>query len=269
MFKNNTNNKNKSFKYFIIAFSLFILILSVVSVVMFMKSIDFDLNNLTGKTTTEPTADAENTETNDVSLSDLSGKSKIILICENDKKMDFVCLVETDYSKSFMNVSCFDDSDLAEKNKTFAQIYNEKSVDGVKEVLNNSLELQIDKYIVCNRTQLKDIFSLFDEIKINVETPVDYHSFEFNLELRPGVQVLSNDYIVKYLLISDNNTRSQVFCDILNSVLIPKYTENSQQLFTKFVNLCKTDISVIDYSEKVDDLIVYSKSDNKFLATVK
>ena len=269
MFKNNTNNKNKSLKYFIIAFSLFILILSAVSVVMFMKSIDFDLNNLTGKTTTEPAADAETTETNTVALSDLSGNSKIILICENDKKMDFVCLVETDYSESFMKVSCFDGDDLAEKNKTFAQIYNEKSVEGVKEVLNNSTELQIDKYIVCNRTQLKDVFSLFDDIKINVETPVDYHSFEFNLELKPGAQVLSNDYLVKLLLVSDNNARSQVFCDILNSVLIPKYTENSQDLFKKFVNLCKTDISVIDYSEKADNLVIYSKSEDRFLATVK
>ena len=74
---------------------------------------------------------------------------------------------------------------------------------------------------------------------------------------------------MKYLVISDNNTRSNIICDIINSILIPKYTENSQELFTNFVNNCETNISVIDYSETIDDLVVYSKSEEKFLPTVK
>ena len=74
---------------------------------------------------------------------------------------------------------------------------------------------------------------------------------------------------MKYLVISDNNTRSKIICDILHSILVPQYTEDSQELFTSFVNNCNTNISVIDYSEKIDDLIVYSKAEDKFLPTVK
>lgn len=273
MFKNNNvfdkNISNKSLKYFIIAFAIFILVLSVVSVVMFMNSIDFDINNLTGKTTTEPVENIENTQDAEVSLSQLTSKSKILLVCEKDDNLDFVCLIDTDFEKSYMSVSCYDDSDLISGEETFEQLYNEKSAQGILDALGDHLGSQIDKYIVCNRTQLRDIISLFEDISINVSKPVDYHSFDFNLELKEGKQVLSDDYIVKYLLISDNNTRSDIICDIINSILIPKYTENSQKLFTSFVNNCETNISVIDYSETIDDLVIYSKSDEKFLPTVK
>lgn len=272
MFKNNSFDKkssNKSVKYFIIAFSLFILILSVVSVVMFMSSIDFDINNLTGKTTTQTVESTKNVLQNDKTLSQLTNKSKILFICEKDSNLDFVCLIDTDFEKSYMNVSCYDDSDLISDKETFEQLYNEKSVQGILYALGDHLGTQIEKYIVCSRTQLCDILSLFDEISINISKPVDYHSFDFNLELKEGKHILSDDYITKYLVISDNNTRSNIVCDILNSILIPKYTENSQKLFTDFVNNCKTNISVIDYSEKIDDLIVYSNAKDKFLPTVK
>ena len=272
MFKNNnsfdTKSSNKSVKYFIIAFSLFILILSVVSVVMFMSSIDFDINNLTGKTTQQNESYA-NVLQNDKTLSELTSKSKILFICEKDSNLDFVCLIDTDFEKSYMSVSCYDDSDLISGEETFEQLYNEKSAQGILDALGDHLGTQIEKYIVCSRTQLRDIISLFDDISVNVSKPVDYHSFDFNLELKEGKQVLSDDYIVKYLVISDNNTRSNIICDIINSILIPKYTENSQELFTSFVNNCETNISVIDYSETIDDLVVYSKSEEKFLPTVK
>ncbi len=273
MFKNNNlfdkKSSTKSNKYFIIAFALFIFVLAVVSVVMFMRSIDFNIDNLTGKTTTEPIENTESGVQNSITLSQLTTKSKILLICEKDSNLDFVCLVDTDFEKSYMNVSCYDDSDLAGENTTFEEIYAEKSVDGITEVLSARFNSQIEKYIVCSRTQLCDILSLFADISINVSKAIDYHSFDFNLELKEGKQVLSDDYIMKYLVISDNHTRSSIICDILNSILIPRYTENSQELFTKFVNNCKTNISVIDYSEKIKDLIVYSKSEDKFFPTVK
>ena len=47
--ENKTNNKLKSF---IIAFGIFIVVLSVFSAVLFMYSLDFDINNLV-ETTTE------------------------------------------------------------------------------------------------------------------------------------------------------------------------------------------------------------------------
>lgn len=274
MFKSNNvfdkNISSKSAKYFIIAFAFFVLILSVVSVVMFMRSIDFDINNLTGKTTTtEPIENLQTSVQSDASLSQIITKSKILFICEKDNNLDFVCFIDTDFEKSYMNVSCYDDSDLAVENKSFDEIYSEKSVDGITEILSTHLNTEIEKYIICSRTQLRDILSLFDDISINVSKSVDYHSFDFNLELREGKQVLSSDYIMKYLVISDNNTRSKIMCDILNSILVPRYTENSQKLFTNFVNNCKTNISVIDYSERIDDLIIYSKSEDRFLPTVK
>ena len=272
MFKKSAFDKkssSKSLKYFILAFSLFIVILAVVSLVMLMDSIDYNFDNLTGKTTTEPVETTDAIEENQISLSELTGKSKILFVCENNKEFDFALLIETDFEKSSMHVSAYDKNDIITENITFSQKYSDESVYGVKETLGYNLGTTIDKYIVCTRTEFREILSLFDNIYINVDVAVNYRSYDFNLELKAGKQVLSSDYIVKYLLVSDDNTRAKIMCDILNSVLVPQYSVNSQKLFNEFVNNCKTDISVIDYSEKIDDIIIYSKSDEKFLATVK
>lgn len=127
-----------------------------------------------------------------------------------------------------MNISCYDNSDLVNENETFEEVYREESVDGITDVLSANFDTEIEKYIVCSRTQLRDVLSLFDDIYINVLKPVDYHSFDFNLELKEGKQVLSDDYIMKYLVISDDNTRSNIIGDVINSILVPEYTENSQ-----------------------------------------
>ncbi len=254
---------SKSLKYFIIAFAVMLLILSVVSVFLFMRSIDYNFDNLTGETTQETETLAE-IYAEKFYVSSLTGKSKILFVCEsNDDALNFACVIDTDFEQGYIKVKSYDKDDEFLGKKLFSY-YEEKSVDGLKEAFG----FNIDKYVICNQKQLQDILSLFENIYISVNSPVDYRSQDFNLQLKEGKQILSDDYIAKYLIVSDNATRSQIMCDILNSILVAEYTENSQKLFTAFVNNCETDISVIDYSEKIDELIIYSKAEDKFLVSV-
>lgn len=265
--KNNVFDKkasSKSLKYFIIAFAVMILVLSVVSVFLFMRSIDFNFDNLTGRTTETETETLDEIQVERFYVSSLTGKSKILFVCENNNdELNFTCVVDVDFEQGYIKVKSYDKNDKF-SGKKLSAYYDEKTTDGLKEALG----FDIDKYIICNQKQLQDILSLFENIYINVNSPVDYRSHDFNLQLKEGRQILSDDYITKYLIVSDNATRSQIMCDILNSILVSKYTENSQKLFTNFVNNCETDISVIDYSEKIDELIIYSKAEDKFLVSV-
>lgn len=265
--KNNVFNKKsspQSIKYFIIGFSIMILLLSIVSVFLFMRSIDFNINNLAGRTTETETDTAEYIEMERFFVSSLTGKSKIMLVCENnDGSLCFSSIVDVNFPQGYIKVKSFDDSDSF-SGKALSSYYAEGSVEGLKE----AFDFSIEKYIVCNRKQLQDILSLFDNIYINVVNAVDFNSPEFNLQLKEGKQVLSDDYITKYLIISDNETRSNILCDVLNSILVEEYTSDSQKLFKEFVNNCETNISVIDYSESIDELIIYSKAEDKFLVSV-
>lgn len=271
MKNNNVFNKKKSsqnLKYFILSFAVFILVLSVISVFLFMKSLDFNIDNLAGQNTTS----ADETTTREVSenysVSNISGKTNILFICTgNSGELSFAVTVNSDFDGKTIKVKSYDGEKTAVSDgKTLSKVYSETSVTGVKEQLQSTFHITVDKYIVCTQKQLKDILALFDKINVNIEEKVDFHSYEFNLQLEPGNQVLSNEIMAKYLMVADDSKRANAVCDIINSVLTPEYTENSQKLFTEFVNSCETDISVIDYSKKIENIVIYSKSADKFPA---
>ncbi|MCH5190905.1 MAG: hypothetical protein J1F23_01930 [Oscillospiraceae bacterium] len=276
MRKNNIFKKQKKrnsfLKYFIIAFALFLVILAGFSAFTFMRSLDFDIDNLVNKSTSDSSLTETEPMTNLYSVESLNGKSTVLFICVDlYNNLDFAFTVSTDYDGKTMGVKCVDKSVVAEYNgvqSDYGKIYSSDSVDGLKKAFSENLEIQAEKYVLCSEAQFKEILSLFDGISVNVLDNVDYRSADFNLELDLGYQTLSDDYVFKYMLISDNTVRESIICDIINSVLLPEYTENSGELFKAFVNSCKTDISIIDYSEEIEKLLVYSKADDKFLPEI-
>lgn len=264
------SNKKSYLKYYIFAFSVFIVILAACSAFLLMRSLNFDLSNLVEKNDTEPSTDAS--ESRLYSVAGLSGKSSILFICtDKNNNLDYLFVVTTDFDNRQMAVKALDNDVTAQYNGellSLAEIYERNFENGLKNAVNNATGITVSKYVKCNPSQIKNIFSLFDDISINVSDTVDYHSESFNLELDKGKQTLSDDYIYKYLLISDDYKRGLIICDIINSVLVPKYSENSYNLFTAFVNSCKTDISVIDHSDSEQNLYAYSNADDKFLPYV-
>lgn len=268
LFEKSSRDK-KAFKYFIISFSVFILLLSMASAFLFMYSIDFDFNNFVNK------PDSETTETqNDVTeinytVDSLSGKSTVLFICADSKEnFDFAFTVNCDFDKQTMVVKCFDKQTVipvGNSKLNCGEFYKNHSVQDFKKALADGYQINADKYFICDRASAKEILSLFDGVTVNVPENVNYNSNGINLELEKGEQNISGAYALNYLLISNNSTREKIICDIINSVLVPEYTDNSQKLFTSFVNAGETDISVIDYSQAIEKLSIYANSEDKFL----
>lgn len=256
-----------NFKYFIIAFSSFILILTVVSVFLFMRSVDFNLNNIVDapeeNTVSQPDTEAE---TKVYSVDKLNGNSSFLFICtDSQDNLEFVFTLAADFDNKMMTVKTLDKNEKAIYDgevMSCSDVYKMASAEGLRDSLGNA-----SKYVKLSDSQLKEILSLVDNISINVIEQVDYHSEKFMLELDAGKQILSADYIQKLLFVSENYNRSLIVCDIINSVMTPHNAENFDRLFKGFINNCETDISVIDYSNSADKLFVYSNSADKFLAS--
>lgn len=263
--------KNSSIKYFIISFSMFIVLLAVSSVVLFMHSLDYDISNLIDSSSTTTTSEAEENITKVSSVNELEGKSNLLFIVEEGEGVDFACVVSTDFDNKSMTVKCVDGSeDLSYKNKTLmlSSIYSMDFQLGVNTAITENFGITTDKYIIFNEKQFEDFLALFNGFTVNVQEEVNYKSHDFNLNLSLGVQQLSPDMTYKYMKISNNSIRESVICDIIKSVLVADYVDDSEKLFKSFVNLCKTDISVIDYSESVDRLSTYCYAQDKFYPTV-
>lgn len=263
--------KKSTIKYFIISFSVFIVILAVCSVVLFMHSLDYDISNLVDSSSTTTTAPVDENVSNVHSVNDLTGKSDLLFIVENIDGVDFICTVSTDFDNKSMQVLCVDGSEnLSYEGKILkiSSIYIEDNVPGVKKMLVDNYGITIDKYVIFDSDGLKEMLSMFDGFSVNVIENVNYKSNDFNLALSSGIQELSPDMTYKYLQISENKIRESIICDIIKSVLVADYVEDSEKLFTSFVNLCETDISVIDYSETVDRLSAYCYANDKFYPEV-
>lgn len=263
--------KKSTIKYFIISFSVFIVLLAVCSVVLFMHSLDFDISNLVDSSSTTTTEPVDENVSNVHSVNDLTGKSDLLFIVENIDGVDFICTVSTDFDNKSMQVLCVDGSENLSyegKKLKISSIYIEDNVPGVKKMLVDNYGITIDKYVILDSDGLKEMLSMFNGFSVNVIENVNYKSHDFNLTLSSGVQELSSDMTYKYLQISENKIRESIICDIIKSVLVADYVEDSEKLFTSFVNLCETDISVIDYSETVDRLSEYCYAEDKFYPEV-
>lgn len=268
LFEKSARDKG-AFKYFLIAFGAFVLVLGLASMFLFMYSIDFDFNNFLDKPDKETTESTESTTEPVYSVNSLTGKSTVLFVCADSKEeFDFAFTVECDFNSKAMTVKCLDEKSRITLNgnlSTCGEVYKNYSIQELKSAFSESFEINVDKYFICDRAGAKEILSLFDGVTVNVAENIDYDSNGITLELNEGRQTISGAYTLNYLLISDNSTREKIACDIINSVLTPQYADNSQNLFTDFVNAGETDISVIDYSESIENLKIYANAEDKFL----
>ncbi len=268
IFERNSHD-NKNLKYFIIAFSTFVIVLALASAFLFMYSIDFDFNNFID--TTEEQTTEDNTQPADIvySANSLSGKSTVLFVCADSKEsFNFAFSVACDFDNKSMTVKAVDKATKITLNgiqNTCADVYEKSLINGLKSAYNESYQIEIDKYFICDSAGAKEILSLFDGITLNVQNDIDYKSENISVELNKGKQTVSGKIAFNYLAVSDNNTREQIICDVINSILIETYIGNSQRLFSQFVNEGETDISIIDYSNTIEKLEIYVKSSDKFL----
>lgn len=260
---------NPNLKYIVLSFSLFILILAVFSAFLFMRSIDFDFNNIVDRTNTEAPSDSVSDNQQQYSVSALTGKTVyLFMLTDDSSNADFGFVVTADFDLKNITVASFDAKEKHSDGKSYADIYNTEFINGLKSRLNADYSVSVDKYIICTASQFKKIISSLGGVTVNVAEAVNYKSSDFNVILDKGTQKLSDEYAYKYLAISDMKDKSRIMCDVLSSALTPENSEKSDALFKIFVNNCKTDISVIDYSNASEKLKIFSNAEDKFYPSV-
>ncbi len=264
----NRTKINGTTKNFIIAFAVFVLILGVGSAVLFMYSLDFDLSNLVettteaNETTTEPVSEV-------YSVNSLTGKSNIMFVVLNDKNnVEFVCCSLIDFdNKSFKVQQLAGDTQVGfgKTYKSVNGVYKESGEVGLKSLLKDHYKIEIDKYAVFKRSDLKKFLTTFGGITVNVPENINYTSSDFDIELDKGTQSLSAEKTINYLFACDGIQREKALCDVFTSILTKENVVKADSLFKKFVNACETDISVIDFSNSVKTLEIYCSADDKFM----
>lgn len=267
IFPNETKTNNK-IKPFIITFAVFIVILSVCSIVLFMYSLDFDINNLVESTTVPEETTTENIKPV-YSVESLSGKSNVMfIITDSDDNVKSVFCTLMDFDSKQFKVKQVDGDAQYLQGKTYKSIngiYADIGESGLQNFFSEKWNINVDKYAVFKMNDLRRFLSLYNGITVNVTENVNYKSSDFNIELPKGKQEISGEKALNYLMVCDDKDKEKVICDIIASVLKAEYMENSENLFKKFANLSKTNISVIDFFDSLKTLETYCYADDKFL----
>lgn len=248
-FTSDEKKNNQRLKYFLIAFAVFIVVLGTVSLLMFMKSLDFDLNNLI-KSEESTTQEVTETTTQEVKM---IGRSNVLFVCGGaDNSIDFAFVVKTDMPQKQMSVCYIDPSVVSIANNTtapFSEHYMKFGTTGFVRAVEDYSGITIDRYIKVNETQFKSFVTKCGDVVVDVAAPISSKQ-SGGLSLDAGTQSLSGDMFIKYIPCADNQHRSEACAAFLKSVFSSSNVSSQDSLFTYLANNSETTISIIDYTNR-------------------
>lgn len=245
---------------FIIAFSSFVIILGTISVFIFMKSVDFNLNNLVQSTTV---SDESTSDLTTASYA-LSGRVGILLVFTDDSGE----LISVSALDCNMDIKCISVVQLPAETSvgsdSLKAIYQKGGAAALEKPLTDISGLSFTKYIKMSQTQLKKVVSKIGDVTVRIPSDISYKGADFSLLLDAGDQNLTSDLFCKYFLYADNSGKRDAAVSLLNALMTAKNVTAQDTLFNFIMNNTDTDISVVDYS-KVSSaltLFVQEKSGN-------
>ena len=248
-FSSERQTKAKRTRAFVLAFVAFILVFGSVSLLIFMKSLDFDLQNLVKKpdvssAVTESTA----AETMPVKLAD----TNILLVCsDSDKNVTLLALVSAHAKEAEITVSAIDPSEQ------FQAVFKSQGLAGLKNAVASAYSLPVHRYIQMTESNLKKAIGTVGDVTLNIPQAIQYRGMDSSLYLDSGEQSLTGDLFIKYLRYTDINGKSDAACALVKTVLLAFGENNREKLFNTLFNLSDTDFSVVDCTDSSGALNVF------------
>ncbi len=245
-FSSEKQAKQKKMRSFIIAFASFVVILGTISVFIFMKSVDFNLNNLVQSTTDSVASTSDSTV---ASSADLSGRAGILLVFTDDSGS----LISVSALDCNMDIKCISVVQLPEDTSvssgSLKDIYQKGGAAALEKPISDLSGLSFTKYIKMSQSQLKKVISKIGDVTVRIPSDINYKGADFSLLLDAGDQNLTSDLFCKYFLYADNSGRRDAAVSLLNTLMTAKNIPSQDTLFNFIMNNTDTDISVVDYSK--------------------
>ncbi len=256
-FSSEEKKNSKRMKYFIISFAAFIVVLGSISLLMFMKSLNFDLDNLkspAGESTTEATSEQTSEAV------EMVGRSNILLICaDSDAALSFSFLIKSDMPEAQIKVYGISGGTVSAaggSSATFAEHYKKFGAAGLREAVKSAYSVNIDRYVKVSDSQFKLFASKTGDVTVNIPAEVSSGS----LSLDAGEQSLSSDLLLKYLKYCSQDEKNSAFCAFLTTALGKDNLNSMDKLFSYLANNSETDISIVDYTKRKAEISAFINS---------
>lgn len=260
-------NKKRKTTALICLFIAFVILLGSVSTFLLWRSLNYDFNNIFIKSDEESTAPAPTTEKTDSVT--YNGEALFLVAVTSDDGNDvrFINLVDVNLSNKTVRVIPFDHTKKDKQTKlTYEKIL---CTTGVKELVSSveeNLNVDIDRYTLFTDSGYKSVFRALGDVTVKVNKDVEYDTPDMFLELKRGENTIAPEKVFKYMKYICE-TEKGYECSRLNAEIIVSAFEAfynienfnyADTLFSKLINYCKSDISIVDFTdnkEKIEYLI--------------
>lgn len=247
-FTSEKQEKTKRFRAFIVAFIAFVLVLGSISTLIFMKSVNFDLQNLLKspddtRTTEEPTT----TEIQSVAIRDAA---VLLVCCDTNNRLSLLSLVRADSAQNRIAVCALDTETVpTTAQNTFQTVYEKNGMAGLKNAVSSAYGIQIDRYVKLSETNLKKAISAIGDISVEISAPISYRGADFSLYLDSGVQMLTGDLFVKFVSYTDLDGQNRATAALVQATLQSLSGTACEKQFNTLFNLSDSDFSVVDLTD--------------------
>lgn len=241
----------------------FVILLGSVSTFLLWRSLNYDFNNIFNKSDEESTTSAPTTERTDSIVLEGDALFLVAVTSDDEKEVRFINLIDVNLSEKTIRVIPFDHTRKSKLQKT---TYDKILIgSGIKELIStveSDEKVDIDRYLTFTDTGYKSVFRALGDITVRVKKDIEYDTPDMFLELKKGENKIAPEKVFKYMKYICE-TEKGYECSKLNAEIIVFSFEafyniekfsSADALFSKLINYCKSDISIVDYTEHKDKI---------------
>ena len=247
-------------KILLILLSFLVAFTAVFLVVVGIKY-DFSVKNFFA-----PNIETTQDNNNSVKLPSVSGKNNFLFIMSNSDtdEMYFCSVIQIDYDNIAYKVCTLDKNTVVE-GKSLGDIYSTSAAGSVVNAVSTLLDIKIDYYIDESLSNYKKMFDFLGEINYLLLDDIVYKdtsTYGFNIKLSAGSQNINGDVTSKIMRYYLSEKKYGVVNDILLAALSqqinPENFNKKDKLFSSFISLSNTNITITDFTKSEDGLRLLS-----------
>ncbi len=256
-------NKKRKTTALICLFIAFVILLGSVSTFLLWRSLNYDFNNIFAKADEESTAPPPTTEKPNSVV--LQGDALFLVAVTSDdgKEARFINLIDVNLENKTIRVIPFDHTEKSKQGKmTYEKLLLENGIKELISVVEEDRQVDVDRYLLFTETGYKSVFRALGDITIRVNKDIEYDTPDMFLELKRGDNTIAPEKVFKYMKYICE-TEKGYECSRLNAEVIVSSFDafynvekfnSADALFSKLINYCKSDISIVDYTDCKDEI---------------
>lgn len=250
-FASERQTRAKRLRAFVISFVAFILVFGTVSILVFMKSLDFNLDNLIRQPQDSTEQSTDTTQAPTIAAAPVNATTLFVCYGDDDVilQLSLVCTNAEENSIMVATLDPFTSVTVNSTGNTFQGWFQTTGINGLLQAVETNTQLKIDRYIKQSESNLKKVITKVGDITVDIPQAISYRGTDFSLFLESGQQKLTGDLFIKYLQYAGTEEQANAVCALLRQTLQAFAEENLDTMFNYIFNLSESNFSVMDYAD--------------------